>query len=289
MLPATVKRGYRHGTDRLVNAIVKMGAVVSHTHPGFTLGVGNLSQEGGGDIPQSRSHNSGRDADLAFPLRDSDGRPVAPGALVRLGLENTSLDGTKRHLAADVAWTLVEGLLALPDIDVAWIFCSHSVRAAILEAAVAAEAPPEDRVRASVVLRQPSDSSPHDDHFHIRIYCSPVELAEHACVDRAIHWPWIAHGTPLHVPMRKPGDTAHPLREIGLGEVLEASWDDQINGLIALLRTDPQHASLVLGRLRSLTGSALPTAGLSPRRVHRRWAQWWTDNRARYGLSKSPE
>ena len=36
--------------------------------------------------------------------------------------------------------------------------------------------------RASYVLHQPSDSQPHDDHMHIRIYCSPNDRSL-GCLD----------------------------------------------------------------------------------------------------------
>jgi hypothetical protein len=38
------------------------------------------------------------------------------------------------------------------------------------------------------VLHQPGDSLPHDDHFHVRIYC-PVGDRHAWCVDRApLRW-----------------------------------------------------------------------------------------------------
>ena len=34
---------------------------------------------------------------------------------------------------------------------------------------------------------QPSDSSPHDDHFHVRLYCAPDDLP-YGCADRPPIW-----------------------------------------------------------------------------------------------------
>jgi penicillin-insensitive murein endopeptidase len=37
--------------------------------------------------------------------------------------------------------------------------------------------------RARLALRQPGDSAPHNDHFHVRIYCSEADRA-YGCIDR---------------------------------------------------------------------------------------------------------
>ncbi|MBW2278999.1 MAG: hypothetical protein JRF63_16020, partial [Deltaproteobacteria bacterium] len=44
--------------------------------------------------------------------------------------------------------------------------------------------------RAAKVLHQPSDGYPHDDHFHVRIYC-PRATNGQLCRDRGPAWPWI--------------------------------------------------------------------------------------------------
>jgi penicillin-insensitive murein endopeptidase len=44
--------------------------------------------------------------------------------------------------------------------------------------------------RAADVLQQPGDSLPHDDHFHVRIYC-PTNGEGAFCVDTGPLWPWV--------------------------------------------------------------------------------------------------
>lgn len=148
------------GTERLVRALEAAAAKVG----GQPLGVGDLSRARGGSIaPLSRSHQSGRDADLAFyalkgPLDDLEA--LRPGEL-------------------DVArqWRLVAALLEDPSIDVRWMFVSEPIRAALLAEGERVKADPATLVRARRVLHQPSDAPPHDDHLHLRIACSPDEAA----------------------------------------------------------------------------------------------------------------
>ena len=72
---------------------------------------------------------------------------------------------------------------------VQWVFVSRGLKARLLRHAIATQASPEAIFRASLVLQQPRSSSPHDDHFHIRIYCDAVEGAL-SCRDRGPRWPW---------------------------------------------------------------------------------------------------
>jgi hypothetical protein len=44
--------------------------------------------------------------------------------------------------------------------------------------------------RARVTLRQPGDSSPHADHFHIRFYCG-LEERLRGCVDTGERHAWV--------------------------------------------------------------------------------------------------
>lgn len=71
IIDRALPRKTRWGTPQLVRLIQDAGRQVARAYPGSKLAVGNLSVEGGGDIKWSRSHNSGRDADLAFYVLDT--------------------------------------------------------------------------------------------------------------------------------------------------------------------------------------------------------------------------
>jgi penicillin-insensitive murein endopeptidase len=87
-------------------------------------------------------------------------------------------------------WALVQHLLETYPQDVQWIFVSTGVKTALLAYALSAGVPLDIVERAESVLHQPSDSTPHDDHFHLRLYCSNDDLAQ-SCADVPPIWPWV--------------------------------------------------------------------------------------------------
>src|SRR4051812_7179360 len=66
----------RWGVRKLVEAIDRAAREVKKRYPDSILGVGHLSRKDGGEIDRHHSHESGRDADLAFFLVDVAGKPV---------------------------------------------------------------------------------------------------------------------------------------------------------------------------------------------------------------------
>jgi hypothetical protein len=130
-----------------------------------------MSFQSGGDIPWSVSHNAGRDEDLAFYIK-AQGRPHPAPSLIKFGgdLRSREHPGYRFDLARN--WALVESLLSHPTIPVQWIFVSKPLREALLGQARRAGASGALLSRADLVLRQPTDSLSHADHFHVRIYCS---------------------------------------------------------------------------------------------------------------------
>ena len=46
----------------------------------------------------------------------------------------------------------------------------------MLEYAISSGAPKSLVARAALILRQPGDSAPHDDHMHVRIFCPQNDL-----------------------------------------------------------------------------------------------------------------
>jgi penicillin-insensitive murein endopeptidase len=171
------QRCLRFGTPRLVRALQRAGAQVHERMPGSPpLGVGNLSRSAGGPLwPYSKSHQSGRDADLAPYQVDADGRPVPAEDLVTFGPDLRSASG--RVFDVPRTWLLVRALLEDSSIEVKWLFISRPLRRALLEEAQRQKAPPLVISRAERVLHQPSDAPPHDDHLHLRIRCTAAERA----------------------------------------------------------------------------------------------------------------
>jgi murein endopeptidase len=173
-----VRRCLNWGAPRLVAALHRAAeAVRKHSPDSPPLGVGDLSKARGGPIrPYSRSHQSGRDVDLAFYQLDEQGRPIPAEDLLSFDARGHA-DKGRRRFDARRNWLLVRALLEDKEVDVQWMFISRPLRKALLEEARRLKEPAHLLERAERVLHQPSDSGPHDDHFHVRIRCTPEERA----------------------------------------------------------------------------------------------------------------
>lgn len=189
----SVPRELRHGTPAIIALIEAAAADVARHHPGAILGVGNISRAQGGDIPWSRSHNAGRDADLAFYTKErASGRPAVTPDLFSFAADGTN--AAEPQLVFDVPrnWALVRALLTSDAAQVQYLFISDPLKAALLAHAQDAGEPAELIARASRVLHQPTDALPHDDHFHLRIYC-PEQDRLLGCMESGPRWPWVDH------------------------------------------------------------------------------------------------
>jgi penicillin-insensitive murein endopeptidase len=192
----------RWGTPSLVSAIERAAHAVHSVLPGEPLRVGDLSARSGGRHSRHGSHRSGRDVDLIPYVTDGWGRS-APGrgflAFDRFGVALASTDSDVESDSAPIGlrfldlarnWLLVRALLRDPQAQVQWIFCSQGIKALLLRYAADHESDPELLVRASYILHQPSEGRSHDDHFHVRVMCTPDEIAA-GCDDYGPQWPWL--------------------------------------------------------------------------------------------------
>jgi penicillin-insensitive murein DD-endopeptidase len=183
----------RYGLPELVGLVERAAAKVAGGFPGSVLYVGDLSAERGGDEPGHASHENGRDVDLAFYASTPSGRAVKGFPVTRFDRFGVGLmEKSGKALRFDAArnWALVEALLSDEGADVQWIFASDGVRALLLRWALDHGRDLALTERAVTALKQPGDSAPHDDHFHVRIYCPPKSAG--VCEDLGPVWPWIA-------------------------------------------------------------------------------------------------
>jgi len=187
------RKGLHHGTEELVTLVRDVAVAVAQRFPGAELAVGNLSWKRGGDSPYSISHNSGRDVDLAFfHQRGEPGHPYVPRNYLRLLPDGRAEGQPASGIRLDVprTWALVEALLTHPTVQVQYLLIHESLRALLLEHAVASGVDPTLIHRAEQVLQRPARGGPHDDHLHVRIFCAPDDLLD-GCRETGPLWPWI--------------------------------------------------------------------------------------------------
>lgn len=194
-------RGFQYGVDELVAAVERAAGRVRAMDRRAVLGVADLSKRRGGSSVWHRSHHSGRDVDILFYTTDEKGRPLPPpeNDMIRFDADGkpfvgpkskegyAEADWGKRRFDAKRNWQFIEALLTDPSVRVQWIFVSEALEDRMLAHARKKRRPEWIRSYAATVMNQPGDSLPHDDHFHIRIYCSRADRF-HGCEDRGPVW-----------------------------------------------------------------------------------------------------
>jgi penicillin-insensitive murein endopeptidase len=186
--------GTRFGTPRLVDAILRALASVDEAFPGtVATRVGDLSSEHGGRHDRHRSHRTGRDVDVLFFVTDASGRSVQTEgwlAFSRFGHAFAETSGRTYFFDDARNWHFVRALLLDPAAEVQWIFVSRGLKVRLLQYALTHESEPDALLRAAYVLQQPENAAPHDEHFHVRVFCTPEERAS-GCRDTGPRWPWL--------------------------------------------------------------------------------------------------
>ena len=184
-------RERRHGTPRLAQIVQETAAWFAGRFDDAEVYVGDLSARSGGKVGGHHSHRSGRDVDLLFFTQSATGSVGRRARALKFGADGLAV-GVNPPIRLDLErnWALVEHLLETYPQDVQWIFVSHGVKTVLLAYALAAGASLDTVERALSVLHQPSDSTPHDDHFHVRLYCAPDDLP-YGCADIPPIWPWV--------------------------------------------------------------------------------------------------
>jgi penicillin-insensitive murein endopeptidase len=182
--------GHYWGQPALIDGIQAAARRVSDELPGGPpLMVGDLSAQFGGRIARHHSHRSGRDVDLLWFVTTLDGKPIENSSFVRLGQRGVGrIPGRGDvRLDAEREWRLIRALLTSPHAEVQWLYSSSLVKALLIEHAQAAGESPELLARAQIVMQQPLDGLPHDDHLHLRIACASENLAR-GCAGGGPDW-----------------------------------------------------------------------------------------------------
>lgn len=182
-----------HATKETIGAVLRAAAAVDRRLPGSTLLVNDASLPGGGPIPHHGSHQNGRDVDVLFFLLDSDGAPF-PSKGIPLDRRGRGFDfGDLEDPADDVpvtldvarTWAFLEALAREPLLQ--RVFVAEHLRALLVRHGRGAGTDPEVLARVEAVTCQPG--TPHDDHLHLRFFCT-AEDVDAGCVDTPPMYPW---------------------------------------------------------------------------------------------------
>ncbi|MFW5925777.1 MAG: penicillin-insensitive murein endopeptidase [Myxococcota bacterium] len=185
------ERGWFWGTAELVSLVHHAASRVAEASPGGArLQVGELSRQGGGDIPGHRSHENGRDVDLGFYFTDRGGESIETDSFVPVRWHGKAAYRGKRIRFDDERnWHLVEALLSQTEVPVQYIFTHPTIRKRLLRTARRLRVPTEIRERVRRVMLRAGTSNPHRNHFHVRVYCDPGDVP--GCRDRGVVWKWV--------------------------------------------------------------------------------------------------
>lgn len=177
------QRDNRFGTDELVDLVTSVARRMRGQTPGVKLVVADLSGKGGGErVAFHRSHQTGRDVDLLYYLRDARGAPFEADAMHVFDALGRAVDGSGLTVDVPRTWLLVKEIVTAPEATVQWIFLYEPLSRRLIEHATRIGEPEAVIARARKTLKQPGDSARHDDHMHVRVYCSTADRA-YGCRD----------------------------------------------------------------------------------------------------------
>jgi penicillin-insensitive murein endopeptidase len=186
----------KFGTVELVQALVRAGARVADKYSGAELVVNDIGLPRGGEIEHHGSHESGRDADVLFYYRHAKGGAVFPAKGIPVEPDGTGWDygdladpkdDVKVRIDLPRTWAFAAALLEDEALDVQRIFLVEHVRTMLLDEAAKQKAKAATIARFADLTCQPSTA--HDDHFHIRVYCTAEDIAA-GCEDSQPIYPW---------------------------------------------------------------------------------------------------
>jgi penicillin-insensitive murein DD-endopeptidase len=178
-----ITRNNRYGTDEVIDLVTSVARRMHAKIKDVKIVVADLSARGGGgSFEFHRSHQSGRDVDFLYYMRDEQGHPFEADAMHVFDGSGRARDGTGITMDVARTWLLVKELLTAREATVQYIFLYEPLCKLLLDHAKQINEPPELLAKARRALRQPGDSARHDDHMHVRVYCSPEDRA-YGCVD----------------------------------------------------------------------------------------------------------
>jgi penicillin-insensitive murein DD-endopeptidase len=160
-----------YGHPALVLMLGRTSKQVARGAPGSVMLVGDLSSEQGGKLSGHVSHQSGRDADVGFYATDARGRAVVLDHFVAFAADGRAKDGSGLLFDDWRNWLLLEAWAQDRRAGLSHIFVATALKNRLLAWARRRPAFHKRIDRVAMLLKQPENSEPHDDHFHVRVSC----------------------------------------------------------------------------------------------------------------------
>ena len=181
--PVWLQRENRYGTDEAIAMVTGVAHRMAKRIKDVRIVIADLSSRGGGgSFAFHRSHQSGRDIDFLPYIRDAEGKPVEVDTMHAFNWRGHATDGSRLVFDVPRTWMLVKELVDAPEATVQFIFIYEPLAQLLIDHAKQIGEPQDLIVRARRAMRQPGDSARHDDHMHVRIYCS-MEDRDYGCMD----------------------------------------------------------------------------------------------------------
>lgn len=158
------------GHPALVKMLLRSSRDVSRTVKGSVMLVGDVSRKSGGPLAGHHSHQSGRDADVAFYAKNKKGKTVRLSRFVAFDGDGNAKDNSGLVFDDWRNWLLVQSWITDHRAGLSHIFVSRPLKARLL--AFARKRASKEHVQAALrLLKEPKNADAHDDHFHVRIAC----------------------------------------------------------------------------------------------------------------------
>lgn len=161
----------------LVLMLERSAHAVARAEKGSLMVVGDLSSRDGGPLAGHVSHQSGRDADVGFYLKDAQGRPVVREHFTPFDPNGKSRYERGLYFDDYRNWVLLRSWVTDDRAGLVHIFVSTGLRWRLIEYGKKDPRFAPYVAQVEVLLKQPPGTSTHDDHFHVRIAC-PDNLGE---------------------------------------------------------------------------------------------------------------
>ncbi|MEB2311788.1 MAG: penicillin-insensitive murein endopeptidase [Polyangiaceae bacterium] len=165
-----------YGHPALVLMLRRSAAELARAARGSVMVVGDLSRAEGGPLSGHHSHQSGRDADVAFYVKDASGKPVVLDHFVKFDARGRAADGSGLVFDDWRNWLLVLSWLRDGRAGLSHVFVASWLKHRLIAFAESRKDFAGYVPAALRLLHQPPNAEAHDDHFHVRISCPKRQL-----------------------------------------------------------------------------------------------------------------